>query len=112
VSVKPAPTPGLPAPDWASSGDSTDVDHLAELAEAGFQLGMDRFGLDTTLSTSDRVATVVALVERGYADRLVLSHDASCYFDWADPTLLPLVLPNWHYRRIHESVLPSLRERG
>jgi phosphotriesterase-related protein len=96
----------------AHSGDSADIDHLSELAEAGFQLGMDRFGLDTTLSTSDRVATVVALVERGYADRLVLSHDASCYFDWADPTLLPLVLPNWHYRHIHESVLPSLRERG
>jgi phosphotriesterase-related protein len=57
-------------------------------------------------------ATVVALVERGYADRLVLSHDASCYVDWADPTLLPLVLPNWHYRHMHGSVLPSLRERG
>jgi phosphotriesterase-related protein len=42
----------------------------------------------------------------------VLSHDASCYFDWADPTLLPLVLPNWHYRHIHEAVLPALRERG
>jgi phosphotriesterase-related protein len=49
----------------AHSGDSPDVDHLAELAEAGFQLGMDRFGLDNTLSTSDRVATIVALVERG-----------------------------------------------
>ena len=27
------------------SGDTTDCDHLAELADAGFLLGMDRFGL-------------------------------------------------------------------
>ena len=30
------------------SGDTTDCDHLAELADAGFFLGMDRFGLHWT----------------------------------------------------------------
>ena len=39
-----------PGPQLAHSGDSTDVDHLSELAEAGFLLGMDRFGLETTLA--------------------------------------------------------------
>jgi len=28
-----------------------------------------------------RVATVATMCERGHADRMVLSHDASCYFD-------------------------------
>jgi phosphotriesterase-related protein len=96
----------------AHSGDSRDVDHLAELAEAGYLLGMDRFGLENTLPTADRVATIVELARRGFTGQMVLSHDASCYFDWADPALLALALPNWHYRHIHEAVLPALREQG
>ena len=94
------------------SGDSTDVDHLSELAEAGFLLGMDRFGLETTLPTADRIATVVELVRRGFAERLVLSHDAACYMDWVDPALSAAALPNWNFRHIHDTVLPALAEQG
>jgi phosphotriesterase-related protein len=96
----------------AHSGDSTDVDHLSELAEAGFLLGMDRFGLETTLPTADRIATVVELVRRGFAERLVLSHDAACYMDWVDPAISAAALPNWNFRHIHDSVLPALAEQG
>jgi phosphotriesterase-related protein len=96
----------------AHSGDTTDVDHLVELADLGFQLGMDRFGLDTVLATPERLATVVELCRRGYAGSMVLSHDAACYLDWADPAGVARFLPNWHYRYIHEAVLPSLREQG
>ena len=73
---------------------------------------MDRFGIDTILSTPDRVATVVELVRRGYAGSMVLSHDAACYIDWVDQALMPIGLPNWHFRHIHEVVLPALREQG
>jgi phosphotriesterase-related protein len=95
----------------AHSGDTTDADHLSELAEAGFYLGMDRFGLDVELPLADRVGTVVELVRRGYAGQLVLSHDAACYIDWIDPGLLA-ALPNWHYLHVHRDVLPALREQG
>ena len=93
------------------SGDTTDADHLTELAEAGFVLGMDRFGIDIELPFADRVAIVVEMVRRGFADQLVLSHDATCYIDWVDPALLA-ALPNWHYLHIHRDVLPALREQG
>jgi phosphotriesterase-related protein len=93
------------------SGDTTDADHLSELAEAGFVLGMDRFGIDIDLPFADRVAIVVEMVRRGYAGQLVLSHDASCYIDWVDPALLA-ALPNWNYLHIHRDVLPALREQG
>jgi phosphotriesterase-related protein len=96
----------------AHSGDTSDADHLSQLAEAGFLLGMDRFGIDTTLPLAGRVEIVAEMIRRGYVDRLVLSHDAACYLDWIDPTFLPLVLPNWNYRHIHADVLPALRERG
>jgi phosphotriesterase-related protein len=93
------------------SGDSTDVDHLSQLADAGFVLGMDRFGiyLDTTLEA--RADVVVELCRRGYADSMVLSQDASCYFDWIQQDVLAF-LPQWHYTHLHEDVIPYLLEHG
>jgi len=63
------------------AGDSNDLDYLSELADAGCLLGMDRFGLDIYNPTSSRVDTIAAPAERGYADRMALAHDASCYID-------------------------------
>jgi len=94
------------------SGDTTDLDYLEELIAAGSYLGMDRFGLDNILSFDDRVDTVVKMCRRGYANRMVLAHDASCHIDWLPEAALPVVLPNWHYLHIHNDVLPALRQRG
>jgi phosphotriesterase-related protein len=93
------------------SGDSTDVDHLSALAEEGFILGMDRFGLNVETTFEARADTVVELCRRGYADRMVLAHDAACYIDWIDPNVLAL-LTQWNYLHIHDDVLPYLREHG
>ena len=94
------------------SGDSTDAGHLAELADHGYLLGMDRFGLDVSTPFEARVGIVAELARRGYAGQMVLSHDAACYIDWVDQALKPAVLPNWHYLHIENDVLPALRERG
>lgn len=93
------------------SGDSTDADHLEDLARSGFLLGMDRFGINATTPFEDRVGIVATLCERGLADHLVLSHDAACYIDWIDPMVRPM-LADWHYLHIENDVLPALRERG
>ena len=93
------------------SGDTTDVDHLAALAEAGFWLGMDRFGINLATTFEARADTVVELCRRGLADRMVLSHDAACYIDWVDPDALAF-LPQWHYLHIEQDVLPYLRLHG
>jgi phosphotriesterase-related protein len=97
------------------SGDTTDLDYLKQLMDAGSTIGMDRFGVDVVLPFTDRVDTVVRLCEQGYADRMVLAHDASCFIDWFDPDLTPAreaFAPQWHFRHIHDDVLPALRERG
>jgi phosphotriesterase-related protein len=97
------------------AGDSNDLDYLEELADAGCLLGMDRFGLDTYNPGEQRIGTIVALAEQGYADRMVLSHDASCYIDWFPgeaQALVPQFLPNWNFTHISNDVLPALRERG
>ena len=94
------------------SGDTTDVDYLVELADAGSYLGMDRFGLDVLLPFEDRVATVLELLRRGYGDRMVLAHDASCFIDWFDPEAKRQVVPRWNVRHISEDVIPALLEGG
>jgi phosphotriesterase-related protein len=94
------------------SGDTTDLDYLTRLADAGCLLGMDRFGLDVILPFEQRVNTVAELAGRGYADRMVLSHDAACYIDWFRQDLIPGFAPAWHYGHLFEDVLPALRERG
>lgn len=94
------------------SGDSDDLDYLLELIDNGSYLGMDRFGLDGLLPTEQRVAVVGQLCERGYADRLVLSHDASCYLDWIPGELPPPGLEHWNYLHISNDVLPALRAIG
>jgi phosphotriesterase-related protein len=94
------------------SGDTTDIGYLEELIAAGSYLGMDRFGVDAFLSTEERVKTVATMCERGHAEKMVLSHDASCYFDALPEATLPVALPNWHYLHIHNDVIPALRQRG
>jgi phosphotriesterase-related protein len=93
------------------SGDTDDADHLTELAEAGFLLGMDRMGINTERTFEQRCDIVVEMCRRGFAERMVLSHDAACYIDWVDPNVKPL-LTQWHYLHIEQEVLPYLREHG
>lgn len=93
------------------SGDSTDADHLSELAELGYVLGMDRFGINLETTFEARADIVVELSRRGLAESMVLSQDASCYIDWLDPGVMAM-MPQWHYQHIHEEVLPYLLEQG
>ncbi len=94
------------------SGDSEDIDYLKKLMDRGSYIGMDRFGIDLFLATDKRVATIARLCELGYAEKMVLSHDASCYFAWADPALLSRVVPDWHFNFIPERVIPALLNAG
>jgi phosphotriesterase-related protein len=94
------------------SGDSTDADHLSELADAGFILGMDRFGIHAGGATFEkRCDIVVEMCRRGYADQMVLSHDAACYIDWIDPNVIAL-MDQWNYLHIGQDVLPYLLDHG
>jgi phosphotriesterase-related protein len=94
------------------SGDTTDLAYLETLIRNGSYLGMDRFGIDTILSFEDRVKTVATLCERGYASKMVLSHDAACFMHWLPERALPTILPHWHYLHIHNDVIPALKRNG
>jgi len=66
----------------AHAGDSNDLDYLRAIADPGASLGFDRFGIDHFNPTADRIRTLSALVREGYADRIHLSHDAACFYDF------------------------------
>jgi phosphotriesterase-related protein len=90
-----------------------NLDYLREIADAGSLLGKDRFGIDLFLPFEDRVTTVATLAKAGYADRIVLSHDASRYSDFYSESYKTALLPRWNYTHITtDDVLPALREHG
>jgi phosphotriesterase-related protein len=98
------------------AGDTGDLDYLKWIMDQGATIGCDRFGLDLYLPTADRVAAIAALCAQGYADRIVLGHDASCYMDFfageEAQAMLRAAAPNWHFQHIGDDVLPALRESG
>ncbi|WP_219416834.1 phosphotriesterase family protein [Pseudonocardia nigra] len=98
------------------AGDTNDLDYLKWIMDQGATIGCDRFGLDLYNPTADRVTTIAALREQGYADRIVLSQDAACYMDYFSgkdwQATLAQAAPNWHYEHISRDVLPALREHG
>ena len=58
------------------SADTTDVDYLKELLNAGVYLSMDRYpGRPGRPDWRQRNATVKALIESGWTHRLMLGHD-------------------------------------
>jgi phosphotriesterase-related protein len=93
-------------------GDSTDLAYLTELMDAGSYVGLDRFGYDLKLPAVARVQTVVELVRRGYTERLLLSHDATCYSDGLEPATRERLWPNCSHRYVVEQVVPALLEQG
>jgi phosphotriesterase-related protein len=93
------------------SGDTTDLDYLEELIRRGSWLGMDRFGVDVFLPFEERVKVVAELCARGHHDRILLSHDTSCFDDALPPAAVASALPRWDYLHILRDVVPALRER-
>ena len=99
--------------------DTYDLDYLTGLADRGYVIGMDRIPCGNLpeyggRTVDDRIGMIVDLVQRGYGDRIVVSHD--------DPVWAGLLTAEDQARHldanpdgisfIHRRVLPALRERG
>jgi phosphotriesterase-related protein len=93
------------------SGDTDDYHYLEELIDNGSYLGMDRFGLET-VPFAKRVEIVAEMCKRGHADRMVLSHDTSCFSDMSDPVRRRQMNPNWRWTHIPQDVVPALKGLG
>jgi phosphotriesterase-related protein len=95
----------------AHAGDSNDLDYLRAMADCGASLGCDRYGIEHFNPTPDRIRTLIALIGEGYADRIHLSHDGACFYDFMAGNPF---FANEHpdLLRISASLLPALRDAG
>jgi phosphotriesterase-related protein len=101
----------------AHTGDTDDLDYIERVLEKGVWIGMDRFGLELFLPFEQRLSTVLALLERGYAERMFLSADACTTIDWytreVDEQMLAAgLVKDWTWTMVPDRVLPALREGG
>ena len=102
----------------AHTGDTDDLDYIEGLLEKGVYIGCDRYGLPMFLPTDRRNATVLALLERGHAERMFIAQDFCATIDWFPPEAVEglvqggLVDENWSFTLVFDEVLPALREQG
>ena len=77
---------------------------------------MDRYGFDIFLPTEPRNATVLALLERGHAERMFLSQDYCSTIDWfpieVQQALKASEVPDWSMTFLFERSSPSSRNGG
>lgn len=94
------------------AGDSEDLAYLRGIMDKGSTIGIDRFGMEHVQRDAVRLETVVALVRLGYADRLVLSHDAAFYSHATPPSWRARHAPRWHMEHLSRTIVPELERRG
>ena len=92
------------------SGGTVNTEYHLQLLENGSYLGFDHFGLPG-ITLEERVDAVARLCARGYAERIVLSHDAMCFVDWFPRSVMD-ASQQWRWTYISEEVLPVMRARG
>jgi phosphotriesterase-related protein len=100
----------------AHTGDTENLDYIEKLLDTGCWIGLDRYGLDIFLPTERRNATTLALLERGYVERMFLSQDFCSTLDWFTPEVAEILraseVPNWSMTFLFEQVIPTLKEGG
>ena len=102
----------------AHCGDTDDVGYIEGLIEQGVWVGLDRYGIEMYLPMDRRNATTLALLEKGFADRVFLSADSCASIDWfTDEAVEQLmqagaVKEDWSITLVHDQVVPYLLENG
>jgi phosphotriesterase-related protein len=86
--------------------------------DTGVYIGLDRYGWNLFLPVDQRNTTTLALLERGYAERMFLSQDWVVALDWVPQELVPgfieqgMVEADMSMTLIFERIIPALKEGG
>src|SRR6516162_4001795 len=94
------------------ANETTDLGYLEQIIDNGSYVGWDRCGLAFAVPLAEQLDTLAGLCERGYAGRVMLSHDKASFTDWFTNAEQDFALPDWQFSYIHSALLPGLRERG
>lgn len=98
--------------------DNLDIDYQLETLEQGVYVSWDRMGLQGLVGCpmdEQRYPVIIDLVKKGFADKLMISHDYIIH--WLGRPLnlpkeaLPLVA-NWHPTHLFKNIIPALKKGG
>jgi phosphotriesterase-related protein len=94
---------------------TSDIDYHMKIARGGSYLGFDRFGLDVIHPDSERVASLLKLIQRGATSRVVVSHDT--VWCWkgeplANKARLAEMEKNWTPSHFTRQIVPRLLDGG
>jgi len=94
---------------------NSDIEYQLAVLKQGVSVNFDRWGLDILYPDDLRKATLVELVNRGFADRIVLSHDHIAHWLTPQPELPEFarqLIVNWSYTHIFDNIVPLLKQSG
>jgi phosphotriesterase-related protein len=94
---------------------TSDHDYHMKIARGGSYLGFDRFGLDVIHPDTERVASLLKLIKRGAASRVVVSHDT--VWCWkgeplGNKAMLAEMEKNWTPSHFTRQIVPRLLDGG
>jgi phosphotriesterase-related protein len=92
--------------------ETTDLDYLQQLIDAGSYIGWDRCGLSIDVPLDIQLDTLAELCYRGNAGRMMLSQDKASFLDYWTTAEIDKVMPDWQYTYVQTGVVPGLRDRG
>jgi phosphotriesterase-related protein len=86
-----------------------------DVLSRGVYIAFDRFGIEMLISDQVRIATLIGLLEKGYADRIMISQDfmaASYGRGGRMPMEEAKKFMNWSFTNIFRNIIPALKKAG
>ena len=98
--------------------DNLDIGYQLDTLKHGVYVSWDRMGLQGLVGCpmdEERYAVMIDLVKKGYADKLMISHDY--IITWLGrPLNLPEeafpLIANWHPTHLFKNIIPALKQGG
>jgi phosphotriesterase-related protein len=90
-------------------------DYQLDVLKRGVYIAFDRFGIEMKMTDKTRVATLLGLLQKGYANRIMISHDciAAVYGRGGRmPMEEAIKFKNWSFTNIFTNILPALKTAG
>jgi phosphotriesterase-related protein len=97
---------------------NTEPSYHKKVMDQGVRIGFDRFGVQLLVGAPfdhEREATLLALLDEGYEDQILLSHDSITVWLGRPPVMneqVTEIMGNWHPSHIFENIIPALRKNG
>jgi phosphotriesterase-related protein len=98
--------------------DNLDMDYQLETLKQGVYVSWDRMGLQGLVGCpmdEERYSVIVDLVKKGFANKLMLSHDYIIHW-LGRPLNLPEeafpLIANWHPTHLFKNIIPALKKGG